>query len=172
MSRTIQHRRGTTAEHENFIGAPGEITYDTDLKTLRVHDGETPGGHVIGGGTTLPENMDYVIETQLPTSENNYTWYRKYKSGWIEQGGYATTAKNSDNSPKLVIVSLPIEMSDSHYHVSLGSAWGWDTTKDLFSVTYGGRTTTSFKIRGTYGNESVTGGWNIPVCWSVAGVAL
>ena len=28
-----------------------------------------------------------VIDFQEPTSANNYTWYRKYKSGWVEQGG-------------------------------------------------------------------------------------
>lgn len=30
---------------------------------------------------------DSVIEYQIPTTENNYTWYRLYKSGWVEQGG-------------------------------------------------------------------------------------
>jgi hypothetical protein len=30
---------------------------------------------------------DYVVDFQAPTSANNYTWYRKYKSGWVEQGG-------------------------------------------------------------------------------------
>ncbi|MBQ1997166.1 MAG: hypothetical protein II238_01820 [Alphaproteobacteria bacterium] len=44
MSRTIQIRRGTAAEHENFIGKVGEVTMDTTNKTLRVHDGETAGG--------------------------------------------------------------------------------------------------------------------------------
>lgn len=173
MARQIQLRRGTTVEHANFIGAPGEVTVDTDLYTLHVHDGETPGGTVLAKQSDVPPaGADYVVASQQPTSANGYTWYRKYKSGWVEQGGYATTGKNSDNSPKLVIVTLPIEMSDSHYHVSLGSAWGWETTTDLFSVTYGNRTTTSFKIRGVYGNEVVTGGWTIPVCWSVAGVTL
>ncbi len=47
MSRIIQHRRGNSAQHQNFVGAPGEITYDTDLNTLRVHDGKTPGGVVL-----------------------------------------------------------------------------------------------------------------------------
>ena len=32
-------------------------------------------------------DVDLVIESQLPTSDNGYTWYRKYKSGWVEQGG-------------------------------------------------------------------------------------
>lgn len=45
MSKQVQLRGGTTAEHENFIGAPREVTVDTDLNTLRVHDGQTPGGH-------------------------------------------------------------------------------------------------------------------------------
>lgn len=34
---------------------------------------------------------DAVIDYQEPTSANNYTWYRKYKSGWVEQGGIYNT---------------------------------------------------------------------------------
>lgn len=44
MSRSIQLRRGTAPEHENFIGKVGEVTMDTTNKTLRVHDGEIIGG--------------------------------------------------------------------------------------------------------------------------------
>ena len=32
MSRQIQIRRGTSAEHDNFTGAIGEITMDTTIK--------------------------------------------------------------------------------------------------------------------------------------------
>lgn len=44
MTRVLQIRRGTTAENDDFTGMLGEITMDTDAKTLRVHDGETLGG--------------------------------------------------------------------------------------------------------------------------------
>lgn len=44
MARQIQLRRGTAEQHEQFIGADGEVTVDTTNRTLRVHDGETPGG--------------------------------------------------------------------------------------------------------------------------------
>ena len=44
MSKQVQFRRGNSAEHKNFTGANGEVTVDTDLKTLRVHDGVTAGG--------------------------------------------------------------------------------------------------------------------------------
>jgi hypothetical protein len=41
---SVQLRRGTTTEHNAFTGAEGEVTVDTDLDTLRVHDGSTAGG--------------------------------------------------------------------------------------------------------------------------------
>ena len=45
MATAIQWRRGTTSQHSSFTGLVGEITVDTDLDTLRVHDGSTAGGH-------------------------------------------------------------------------------------------------------------------------------
>jgi len=44
MAKQVIHRLGTTAEHNNFIGAEGEWTHDVDLTTVRVHDGTTVGG--------------------------------------------------------------------------------------------------------------------------------
>jgi hypothetical protein len=44
MSSQVQFRRGTTTQNNAFTGAQGEITYDTDVKTLRLHDGSTAGG--------------------------------------------------------------------------------------------------------------------------------
>ena len=44
MSTAIQRRRGNTAQHANFTGLAGEITIDTDLSTVIVHDGSTAGG--------------------------------------------------------------------------------------------------------------------------------
>jgi hypothetical protein len=59
MARRIQFRRGTTAQHATFVGAPGEITVDTDKNVIVVHDGATPGGfpanrlESVEGTTTL-----------------------------------------------------------------------------------------------------------------------
>lgn len=44
MSVQVQFRRGNTAQHSVFTGAPGEITVDTDRKVIVVHDGLTVGG--------------------------------------------------------------------------------------------------------------------------------
>ena len=44
MATAIQRRRGTTSQHSSFTGLAGEITIDTDLTTVIVHDGSTAGG--------------------------------------------------------------------------------------------------------------------------------
>ena len=47
MAIQIQLRQGTTTEHKTFTGAVGEVTVDTDKKTVVVHDGVTVGGHPV-----------------------------------------------------------------------------------------------------------------------------
>lgn len=44
MATQVQFRRGTTTQNNAFTGAAGEITYDTEVKTLRLHDGTSAGG--------------------------------------------------------------------------------------------------------------------------------
>ncbi len=112
MSRLIQLRRGTAEQHETFIGADGEVTVDTTNKTLRVHDGETPGGTLLArAGDAMPANADYVVAFQAPTAANGYTWYRKYKSGWVEQGGLCV------GTPKAVF-PLPMQGADYIWNIN------------------------------------------------------
>lgn len=46
MPTILQFRRGTTAQNDNYTGSIGELTVDTDLYVLRVHDGTTAGGNL------------------------------------------------------------------------------------------------------------------------------
>ena len=47
MATQVQFRRGTTAEHSGFKGADGEVTVDTSLKTVVIHDALTNGGFLV-----------------------------------------------------------------------------------------------------------------------------
>ena len=101
MSKQVQLRGGTTAEHENFIGAPREVTVDTDLNTLRVHDGQTPGGHdlakaddVIGLRKDV-QNMFDQFEVDLGTSHNHDDRYSKI--GHNHDDIYARKLANGKN---------------------------------------------------------------------------
>lgn len=73
--------------------------------------------------------FDYVIESQNPTAENNYTWYRKYKSGWIEQGGIAKTGP-TNNQWSGVSVTFPKQMANNMY-TATGTAYGLDSISTL-----------------------------------------
>jgi hypothetical protein len=60
MTKQVQLRRGTTAEHQVFTGAVGELTIDTTLDVAVVHDGITTGGHYLVGtgyGATVTQGM-------------------------------------------------------------------------------------------------------------------
>ena len=101
MSKQVQLRGGTTAEHMDFIGAPREVTVDTDLNTLRVHDGQTPGGHdlakaddVIGLRKDV-QNMLDQFEMDLSTSHNHDDTYAKI--GHNHDDIYARKLANGKN---------------------------------------------------------------------------
>jgi len=49
----LQFRRGNTAQTSVFTGAIGEVTVDTDRKTLTVHDGVTVGGTYVATNIQL-----------------------------------------------------------------------------------------------------------------------
>jgi hypothetical protein len=53
MPTVLQFRRGTTAQNNSFTGSAGELSIDTDLDTIRVHDGSTPGGFALVGATAV-----------------------------------------------------------------------------------------------------------------------
>ena len=42
-------KRGNSTASSGYVGPLGEITIDTTLKTLRIHDGVHPGGNIVGG---------------------------------------------------------------------------------------------------------------------------
>ena len=108
MARQIQLRRGTADQHETFTGAEGEVTFDITNKTLRAHDGSTPGSIALARKDDVPnmDTADYVIASQEPTAANGLTWYRKYKSGWVEQGGHIFGSSS---------VTFPIPMKNNDY---------------------------------------------------------
>lgn len=75
MSIEVQHRRGTTAQHAEFTGKPGEITVDTDKGVAVVHDGKTAGGHPLAREDTLTGAVKRLdkIKTYKPNTPT-FVW--------------------------------------------------------------------------------------------------
>lgn len=149
MAKQLELRRGTTQANNLFTGATGELTMDTDTKQLRVHDGVKTGGYAI----------DTLVAFQAPTAGNNYTWYRKYASGWVEQGGLI--AAGTTGWKTAMNIALPVEMANDKYNVSWMA--GYSDYVDHSSVVTA-RTTTYFTISRYVSYQS-------EACWEVKGMA-
>jgi hypothetical protein len=65
MATQVQFRRGTTTQNNAFTGAIGELTYDTQVKTLRLHDGSTAGG---GAVVTINAGTQTLTNKTLSTN--------------------------------------------------------------------------------------------------------
>lgn len=94
---------------------------------------------------------DAVIDYQEPTSANNYTWYRKYADGWVEQG--------SSNPQNLTTIVFPIEMADTNYTATCMGGGHTGTGADI-GIYIETKSTTGFTFqpdRTTYVNWEVKG---------------
>lgn len=66
-------------------------------------------------GHNTENPTDVVIEYQAPTSDNGGAWYRKYASGWVEQGGIIT--ETSTVAQKSIV--FPVAMADANYNLQV-----------------------------------------------------
>jgi hypothetical protein len=101
----------------NIGGGDSRARINTDTKMIELNQPNEPM-QVIGG---IPDGPDFVVEYSTPGTN---PWYRKYKSGWVEQGGTTTVVPYNHD----MVISLPIVMKNSDYYVEwqhLSSGHGW-----------------------------------------------
>ena len=85
--KQVQLRGGSEIEHEEFIGANREVTVDTTNKTLRVHDGITPGGNKLSTSKELSDESEKInrriddIQHNIANSHNHDDLYVKNIDG-------------------------------------------------------------------------------------------
>lgn len=112
----------------------------------------------VAANTAAIAGADYVIESQLPTADNNYTWYRKYKSGWVEQGGKIQINGPISSSNKRV--SFPVTMANTNYfaiaaadaNVDFVVYVGWQAVDGMSVGTKSDASTntTTWEVKGMY----------------------
>jgi hypothetical protein len=71
MAFAFQRRRGTTSAHSTFTGLLGELTVDTDKKTVVVHDGSTAGGVPLAKQRATTGTTSGTTYTLALTDANN-----------------------------------------------------------------------------------------------------
>lgn len=73
MANTIQIKRGTTAAVSAYTGAAGELTMDTTLNQVSVHDGTTAGGHKMQTVANLVTSVSSAsTDDQYPSAKLLY----------------------------------------------------------------------------------------------------
>lgn len=104
---------------------------------------------------------DAVVEYQAPTSTNNYTWYKKYKSGWCEMGGVDSF---SATAARTKTIDLPVSLSSTNYFVML-QCYG---SQGVPGIRVSAQTVSSF----TYVQGSAEANYSgTKVFWEVKGIA-
>lgn len=102
--------------------------------------------------TTVPTVADGNLKTapDVVTSywvaSDGQSWYRKYKSGWVEQGGWAILLNG------YATVQLPVSFTNSEYYATTSSNWSNNVMPDFRSadiVSIDSLTNTSFRILGS-----------------------
>ena len=73
MPTILQLRRGTTAENAAYTGAAGEITVDTTLNKVLLHDGSTAGGNTTVGSLQGNIQLGKTAAGEIDTSSGNLT---------------------------------------------------------------------------------------------------
>lgn len=131
---------------------PDGINYDAFSEALNDKaDRDLQNVDTVSGG-------DAVIAFQRPTAENNYTWFRKYASGWVEQGGVV--------NERPATITLPVEMADTNYTLLCSGIYSSRTNGDpaTWSGVSGYRTSTTQISLGAAAGFAT-------MAWQVSGMA-
>ena len=101
--------------------------------------------------SNIPETVDFCIESW---TNGDGGWYRKYRSGWVEQGGIVIASSNTVST-----VTFWVEMADVKYTISkTNEANSTETVSHRGSNSAWNRTVTGMSIY-TVKSQSVT--WEI-----------
>ena len=128
MADTLQLRGGSSSEQGAFTGASREVTVDTTLNTVRVHDGSTAGGHILAKASDITSSNS-TLATALGIS-----------SGSTNFGTFAGSTISDNQSLKqiLQVVEALIESKAAVLGVAAGTtdlgAFTGSTIADSTSV--------------------------------------
>lgn len=141
---------------------PGGFTcsaYSKENNELYQLRGQADGRLIWRGSevVTAQGSNDYVVETGLYAHSNGLTWYRKYKSWWVEQGGVIT-----GTNP---YVTFPIPMSNLNYTWTLSNFSQYAGERNVRLEAYN-QSATGMSVTNTNTSGAAT---NPTITWEVKG---
>ena len=109
MPTQVQFRRGTTAQNNSFTGAAGELSVDTTLNVLRLHDGSTAGGHaLVSGSSTIT-----LTNKTINLSSNTLTGTIAQFNTALSDADFATIAGSETLTNKTLTTPVIAEIDNA-----------------------------------------------------------
>ena len=125
MATQVQFRRGTSSQNNSFTGATGEISINTSIDTIRVHDGSTQGGFELARDDLQNIKNVGVLTATVFQGNVNSSGVSTFANGNVLVGG-ATTALVVSGDARitgiLTVGTSSITLDGSSTQVNIGSA--------------------------------------------------
>lgn len=155
---------GTMAEYEAIVTKDPGTEY---IITDDIGGSATEIGEITEALNNKVDKGHQVVEFQAPNAGNNYTWYRKYADGWVEQGGiggpYSNTFSGNYMSTYVATtITLPVEMANTNSTIHCNSSVG--------QVIASGSLTTTSTLAINLASANFTAS-NVYFSWQVSGMA-
>jgi len=104
MPTVLQFRRGTTTQNNSFTGTAGELSVDTTLDTLRIHDGSTAGGFALLKETGI-SNLTLNAQAEIRLGDSDSSNYVGFKSPGTVASNLIFTLPSADGSSGQALVT-------------------------------------------------------------------
>lgn len=158
MPTQVQFRRGTRTQNNSFTGASGELTINTEQKSVRVHDGSTAGGFElaradmsnVGIGTSLTIstlNATSVNSSGLTTSSSLSVFGDAQITGVTTVGIFTATNVTANGTINVSGVSTLSNVSLNNGNITVSS--NSVVTSSSGIITYYGDTSNTISGRWT-----------------------
>ena len=138
MPTVLQFRRGTTTQNNSFTGTAGELSIDTTLDTIRVHDASTAGGFALLKETGV-SNLTLNAQAEIRLGDSDSSNYVGFKSPGTVASNLIFTLPTTDGSSGQALVT---DASGNLSFAAAGATITSDTTTNTNFLLYFASTTT------------------------------
>ena len=129
-SKQVLLKRGNTAVSSTYIGPVGEITLDTDLLQLRVHDGETSGGWIVPSGQdfqNIQSNLAIIANVDLGLLANVSTLLANANSQQTQIDSLLSSVADivtlGNTAPGTANETFWFNETDGRLYIKQGNVW-------------------------------------------------
>ena len=152
MPTVLQFRRGTTTQNNAFTGTAGELSVDTTLDTLRIHDGSTAGGFALLKETGI-SNLTLNAQAEIRLGDSDSSNYVGFKSPGTVASNLIFTLPSADGTSGQALVT---DASGNLSFAAAGATVSQDNSTDTAFNIYFASTTSGALTAVKYDGSDMT----------------